>query len=102
MITPQFSEGLHVSFCGLCIVFLRNHSVQNSPWGRSKCGEYKTRSRLFGVDRKHLFRGSLFGITRLVGCGQKKTDPEGQIFLSTPNSHERFFFLPAFIALKHF
>ena len=39
---------------------------------------------------------SLFGITRLA---------EGQIFLSSPNSHGRFFFLhtlPVFIAFGHF
>ena len=28
------SDGLHISFCGLCYVVSGNYSLQNSPWGR--------------------------------------------------------------------
>ena len=31
-LTLPFSEGLHISFCGLYNVVSANHSVQNSPW----------------------------------------------------------------------
>ena len=34
MITLHFPEGQHVSFCNLGIVVSKNHSGQNSPWGR--------------------------------------------------------------------
>ena len=37
-------------------------------------------------------QGSLFGITRLC-LVMPNSDPDGWIFLSTPNSHGRFFFL---------
>ena len=37
-------------------------------------------------------RGSLSGITKLCRV-MPKSDPEGWIFLSTPNNHNRFFFL---------
>ena len=37
-------------------------------------------------------RGSLFGITRLCQV-MPNSDPEGRIFLSAPNNHDRFFFL---------
>ena len=37
-------------------------------------------------------RGSLFGITRLCRV-MLNSDPEGRIFLSAPNNHDRFFFL---------
>ena len=40
-------------------------------------------------------QGSLFGITRL--CRVKpNSDPEGWIFQSAPNNHDRFFFLHTF------
>ena len=40
-------------------------------------------------------RGSLFGITRLCRV-MANSDPEGRIFLSSPNNHDRFFFLHTF------
>ena len=40
-------------------------------------------------------RGSLFGITRLCRV-MPNSDPEGPIFLSAPNNHDRFFFLRTF------
>ena len=40
-------------------------------------------------------RGSLFGISRLCQV-MPNSDPEGQIFLSAQNSHDRFFFLHIF------
>ena len=40
-------------------------------------------------------RGSLFGITRLCRV-MPNSDPEGRIFLSVPNNHDRFFFLHTF------
>ena len=61
--------------------------------------EYKTLSWLFGVDRKLCPKGH---------CSAKvmpNSDPEGQIFVSTPNSHGRFFSLntlSVFIAFCHF
>ena len=39
--------------------------------------------------------GTLFGITRLCRV-MPNSDPEGQIFLSAPNNHDRFFFLHTF------
>ena len=39
--------------------------------------------------------GSLFGITRLCRV-MPKCDPEGRIFLSAPNNHDRFCFLQTF------
>ena len=39
--------------------------------------------------------GSLFGITRLWRM-MPNSDPEGQIFLSAPNNHDRFFFSQTF------
>ena len=61
--------------------------------------EYKNLSWLFGVDRKLCPKGH---------CSAKvmpNRDPEGQSFLSTPNSHGRFFSLhtlSVFIAFCHF
>ena len=40
-------------------------------------------------------RGTLFGITRLCRVMPNR-DPEGRIFLSAPNNHDRFFFLHTF------
>ena len=40
-------------------------------------------------------RGSLFGITRLYRV-MPNSDPEGRIFLSTPNNYDRFLFLCTF------
>ena len=42
------------------------------------------------VRREKSIRGSLFGITRLCQM-MPNSDPEGRIFLSTPNTHDRFF-----------
>ena len=44
---------------------------------------------------KKSVQGSLFGITRLC-LVMPNSDPEGQIFLSAPNNHDRFFFLLTF------
>ena len=44
------------------------------------------------------FRGSLFCITRLCPV-MPYSDPEGRIFLSAPNNHDRFFFLHTFWSL---
>ena len=41
---------------------------------------------------ENYIRGSLFGIARLCWV-VSNSDPEGQIFLPAPNSHDRFFFL---------
>ena len=40
-------------------------------------------------------RGSLLGITRLCQV-MPNSDPEGRIFLSAPNNHDRLFFLHTF------
>ena len=61
--------------------------------------EYKNLSWLFGVDRKLCPKGH---------CSAKvmpNSDPEGQSFLSTPNSHGKFVSLhtlSVFIAFCHF
>ena len=44
------------------------------------------------------FRGSLFAIMKLCRV-MPNTEPEGQIFLSAPNNHARFFFLHTFWSL---
>ena len=40
-------------------------------------------------------QGSMFGITRLCRV-MPNSHPEGQIFKSAPNNHDRFFCSPAF------
>ena len=78
------------------------------PWNYCWC--YKTFNRNFSMtDRgknirifhecevriEKSVRGSLFGITRLCRV-RPNSDPEGRIFLSAPNNHDRFFFLHTF------
>ena len=62
--------------------------------------DYKNLSWLFGVDRKICPEGHCS-----ASQGLPNSDLEGQIFLSTPNNLESFFFLlilPVFIAFDHF
>ena len=44
---------------------------------------------------------SLFGITRLCRV-MPNSDPEGRIFISAPNNHDRFFFLHTFWSLAFY
>ena len=50
------------------------------------------------VRKETSVRGPLFGITRLCPV-TTNSDPEGWIFLSAPNNHDRFFFLHTFWSL---
>ena len=47
------------------------------------------------VQKEKSVQGSLFGITRLCWV-MPNSDPEGRIFLSASNNHDRFFFLHTF------
>ena len=67
--------------------------IQNDN-GRNHIRDYKNLLLLWSADRKSV-RVLLFGITRL--CQEiPNSDPEGRIFLSAPNTYDRFFFLHTF------
>ena len=55
--------------------------------------EYKNLAWIWGGDRKICLRVTVFLV-------MPNSDPEGQIFPSTPNNHDRFFFLYTFWLLR--
>ena len=85
--------------------FYPSHGSDNGMWDKisqiwwkmrktlSCMQEYKNLSWVWGAEKS--IQGSLFGITRLCWM-MPNSDPEGWMFLSVPNSHDRFFFLHTF------
>ena len=114
---PGWSEsslGAHCWFC-LVVAYLTINSITASLSTlqyrvitdsvrliKFKWLHYKNLSWVWGADRKIRPR-SLFGTTELCRV-MPNTDPEGRIFLSAPNNHDRVFLLhifraPAFVGV---
>ena len=70
----------------------------SSGWVHGNSGRVCKNIRIFHgceVRTEKAVRGSLFDITRFCRV-MPNSDPQGRIFLSVPNNHDRFFFLHTF------